>query len=118
MNPFHLTVAKLTEGERLRLARRRRGASQQAWADYCGVTLYRYRQWEADAEETPKEHRAKLGKLHEHEACFMLRVRSGIPLRQLARRLGVTPNWLCEIEHGRQPAGRLVAYWQKKLDTR
>ena len=113
-----MRLRDLTDGEQLRLERRRRGASQPEWAEWCGVTLYRYRAWETDAEKPPAHVMPELGKLRDYEACHVLRMRSEIPLKALAKRLGVTPNWLCEIEHGRQPAARLVAYWRRNMKAR
>jgi transcriptional regulator with XRE-family HTH domain len=113
-----MNAVDLTHGERLRIARRRRGSSQLDAADYYDVTLYRYRKWEDDAEEPPAEAKPKLGKLRDFEACHVLRVRRGVELQNLAAALDMTPNWLCEIERGRQPAAKLVRYWGRALRTR
>ena len=105
----------LSSGERLILGRRRRGLSQLARANFFGVTLYRYRAWEDEKQEPPARKVPKLGKLHDYEACYVLRRRRRIALQDLVAKLDVTPNWLCEIEHGRQPAGRLLAHWRRVL---
>lgn len=104
----------LNAGERLLLLRRRLDVSQVERAKKHGVTLYRYRGWEDGREPPPTRIVPRFGTLHDYEACYVLRRRHGIALQVLAARLGMTPNWLCEIEHGRQPAKKLVAHWLRQ----
>lgn len=107
-----MKVSDLTQGERFLIARRRHGWSQREHAAFLGVTLYRYRAWEGDAEKAPS---MPLGRLQPHEECFVRRRRAGIPLQAMADRLGVSRFWLAQMESGRAPVGALEAWWRKKL---
>lgn len=111
----------LTYGERLLLQRRRRGQSQRQAASAYGVTRYRYRAWELDdngKETGPLPPRAPLGRMHPHEACFILRRRKGLSVERLARRLRVTPEWLTQMEHGAAPVDRLARFWSSRGRSR
>lgn len=107
----------LTPGERLLLLRRRLGLSQVERAECFGVTLYGYRAWEAGTKQPPARVVPKFDKLHDYEACYVLRRRRGLALQDLATQLGMTSNWLCEIEHGRQPATKLLAHWRRRMKS-
>jgi len=106
---------KFTAGERLLLHRRRLGLSQVERAKKHRVTLYRYRGWEEGRVQPQARIVPGFGRVRDFEACYVLRRRSGIALQSLAALLRMTPNWLCEIEHGRQPATRLVAHWLRQM---
>ena len=104
-----LLLRDCTNGERLLLERRRRRQSQRKAANRHGVTRYCYRQWEAGIDESGP--RVPLQRLRPHEACFLLRRRAEIPLHKLARRMGISRWWLCQMEYGRESASRLVGFW-------
>ena len=112
MLPFPtVNTADLNRGERLLVLRRRERESQKKAAARHGVTLYTYRRWEDGKSDPP---RASIGKLKQHEDCFMLRHRSGMSLSDLARELGCVDWWACQMEYGRVSIDRLVAYWAAK----
>lgn len=106
-----MKISDLTIAERLLIARRRLGESQQEAADRLAVTLYRYRQLEAGM---GKIRAPKLGELAEHEICLVRRRRAGISLRELAKALGTSCWWVTQMEYGRAPVERLVRYWQMR----
>ena len=107
-----MQTSDLTNGERLLVLRRRRSdKSQKGAAAALGISLYKYRRWEADDDEPPKP---KLGALESHEAYFIMRRRAGKSLQELATEVNVSSWWLCQMEYGRAPLARLVAYWAPK----
>lgn len=73
------------------------------------VSHYRYRQWEVDEASPP---RVSVGRLADHEACFVYRRRSGMSVEDLSAKLGVTRNWVTEMESGRGNCQRLLAFWR------
>jgi len=103
-----MKTSDLTTGERVLILRRRKQESQQAASERHGVSLYRFRQWETDEEQAPK---VALGRLERCESCFVRRKRSGMPLHELASQMGVSRWWLIQMEHGKQSADALVAFW-------
>lgn len=106
----------LTYGERLVLWRRRRDFSQRQAARHWRTTRYRYRAWETDdngSETGPLPPRAPLGKLRVHEACFIMRRRSRLSVRALARRLSVTPTWITRMERGDAAPDTLIEHWRR-----
>lgn len=103
-----LRTADLSSAERLLVWRRREGLTQRQAARRLSVSQYRLRAWELGAGEPP---RVSLGRLLPHESCFLLRRRSGTSLEELARQLGVTPWWLCQMEGGSAPVDRLLRHW-------
>jgi transcriptional regulator with XRE-family HTH domain len=103
-----MQLRDLTRGERLLLERRRHGESQRAAADRHGVSRYRYRRWEADEDAGP---RVALERLRAYERCFLQRRREGLRLAELAHEAGLSRWWLCQMEYGAAPAGRLVRFW-------
>lgn len=107
-----MLLKDLTAGERLFLDRRRDEFTQDQAADWYGVTRYQYRRWESDEDQgAPK---VKLGRLHDYEECVIRRRRSGEALHELARKAGISRWWLCQMEYGRVPAERLVAFWASR----
>lgn len=101
----------LTAGERLLIARRRLGESQDEAGARLGVSRYRYRKWESDEYTDPGPPRANIGALKPFESCLIRRRRAGVSLAELAEAVGVTRWWLCQMEGGDAPADRLVAFW-------
>lgn len=91
------------------VSRRRKAQSQVDAAARFGVSLYAYRQWETETLECP--HTIGLGNLKPFEQCFLLRRRAGVTAGWLARKLGLSRWWLCQMERGDVDAARLVAFW-------
>lgn len=106
------TSSKLTNGERLSIARRRKGRTQEQEATARRVSLNAYKQAEADAENAPSIRAPAIGKVKPHEACRVLRVRKGLTLAKLSTKLGISEWWLCLIERGQAPIGRLLKFWK------
>lgn len=107
-----LKLRDLTSGERLLLLRRREHRSQIEMARTLGVTRYHYRLWELDEIEGAPS--ASLRKLRPYERCFILRRRSGLSQSEAAQEAGVSPNWVCAMEYGEAPSGRLEALWEAR----
>lgn len=108
-----MKIPDLTRGERLVLARRRAQKTQIEAARMHGVSIYQYGRWERgeDVDTVPG---CNLGRLRDYEICYVLRMRRGIPVGTLARRIGVSRWWLTQIEYGRAPAEVAVAHWREK----
>ena len=100
----------LTHAERLTIHRRRLGMSQRQMAKRHGVSLYCYRG--AEAGEVAGIPVPSLGQIEPFEKCFVLRLRSGQRLAEVAADMGVSINWLSAMERGKQPAEELVSYWR------
>lgn len=105
-----LRTSTLTRGERMLVSRRRKAESQIDAAARYNVSLYAYRQWETEALECP--HALSIGKLKPFEQCFLLRRRKGVTAGTLARKLGLSRWWLCQMERGDVDAARLVKFWR------
>lgn len=105
------TTSKLTNGERLRTARRRARQTQEKYANIRGVSLRAYKLAESDAKDAPSVRAPAIGELLPHEACMILRKRKGLTLADLAGKLGVTPWWLCLMEQGKAPVATLLKFW-------
>ncbi len=103
-------TSQLTRGERHLVKRRRTTESQVEAAERYGVSLYNYRQWETDTLKSP--HELGLGKLRNFEACFITRRRSGLSASAVAKRVGVSRWWFCQMERGDVDATRLVSFWR------
>lgn len=105
-----MRIPKLTNGEKLLVQRRRDDLTQPQAAEAADVSLYLWRKWEIDIGEPPS---VVTGRLLPHEACFIRRRRAGVSLASLADALKLSRWWICQMEYGRAPIGRLVAYWSK-----
>lgn len=103
-----MNIKDLTRGERVLLQRRRAGQSQRDAAEGHKVSLYCYRRWEVDEDETPE---VVLNNLLGFEACFFRRRRAGMSLKFLAEAMRVSRWWLCQMEHGRATTDQLIKYW-------
>lgn len=77
-----------------------------------GVTFYRYRRWEKGIGDPPIVFLK--GGLLDHEECYINRKRAGVSLGDLAKELGVTAWWLCQMEYGHASGIRLFDYWGHK----
>lgn len=101
----------LTPAERLTLFRRRKGWSQPTAARHYKVGLTSYRLWEAGKLDSLPT--VQLGALKPNEHCFILRRRSGLTQKTLAKKIGVCRFYLYGMELGQFPADRLMEYWVK-----
>lgn len=106
-----MKTSDLTRGQRLLVDRRRRGETQRVAAARHEVSLYSYRRWELDAEDSDAPTVA-IGSLKPHERCHLLRIRRGTSVQDLAADLGVSRWWLIQMEQGKVDATRLVVYWK------
>jgi DNA-binding XRE family transcriptional regulator len=103
-------TSDLTPGEKLVIQRRRDGTSQVKAAKKAKVSLFVYRQWEQDVEKPTTV--PKVGKLEDHEQCYVMRRRAGWTAQELADELEVCRWWLCQMERGQQDTQPLVDFWQ------
>lgn len=106
-----LKPGDLSPGERLLLWRRRAELTWYESAKRFDVTIKKYRMWEedrlSDGPEIPR-----LRKVQDHEACYLLRRRTGLHQDQLAEEVGVSRVWLNRMENGQENCSRLVDYWR------
>jgi len=106
-------VEKLKLNEALLLSRRRAGDGQARAARRHGVSLYRYRRWEAGV-ELDGIPRPRLGKIRAHERCLIARMRAGLTVAEFAKVAGVSRWWLIRMEAGQVPVDRLLAAWSRR----
>lgn len=107
-----MKTSELTFGEKLKLDRRRRGESQKDAAARWGMTLYAYRLAETGPEiASHKVIKPGIRRVHPYESCYLLRVRAGISVQKMAKRLDVSEWWLIQMEHGREDSTKLVEHW-------
>ena len=106
------TASQLTNGERLRIARRRRNLTQAQFARRFRVQLGAYKRIEADIARGIRAPAIK--RVLPFEACRVLRVRKGLTLGELAPRIGVSKWWLCLMERGAAPATTLLEFWTRR----
>lgn len=106
----------LTPGERLELVRRREHYSQADAAKLYGVTLNRYREWEAGRSRREIPH-LRVEWLGLNEWCWLQRQRAGMRLQDLADESGLHVAWLHKVEmhgHTNDALAQLVAYWENR----
>lgn len=72
------------------------------------MSLYTYRRWEENLSRPPG---VKLKGMYPHEHFVVLRIRSGLGISELARRIGITRSYLWFIESGKGPLAKLIDYW-------
>lgn len=100
----------VTEGERLRVMRRRAGLKRQEVAQLLGVSAPTARKWElAEADASPLE-------LQAHEWCLLMRERHGSNLGDLSAMLGLGVPWLSRAERGLLKPEQitvLVKFWER-----
>lgn len=106
---------QLTIPEKLFTHRRRNGLTQTDMANSVGLTLQRYNQIEKGHVEPTSLVRSRatgLGKLTMAEKCVILRRRAEYRIADVAHDLGVSKNWLGQMEKGKQPVSEALAnYW-------
>ena len=104
----------LTPGEKLLVCRRREGNTQMKESRAYKTPVRAYRLWESDERSsTAPQPRIKIGRLKEHEQCFLLRRRRKMTLLEAAKGVGVCRWWLRRMEKGEVSADRLVEYWRQ-----
>jgi transcriptional regulator with XRE-family HTH domain len=101
----------LSFGERLRTVRRREGLTQANAAAAYGMPLGAYKMAERDQPQAWSIPAPVLRTLRTYEACLILRKRLGLTLDQLSDEMGISKWWLCLMEQGKAPVGRLSSYW-------
>lgn len=104
------TTEELTKGERLHIARRRLGLTQNQMSKRVKATVGSYRKWEL-GELTKDCPVVGVGKLKDYERCFLLRKRHGYSLGELALEMGTCRWWISQMEKGEAPIDRLIEYW-------
>lgn len=102
-----------TKGESLVIWRRRKQLNQIDAARYYAVRPDTYRGWEADR-RTHDQESYHAGELKPHETCYLLRRRAGKYQKDIATEMGISRQWVIQMEEGTAPVERLVAYWEAK----
>lgn len=105
----------LTIGERLLIARRRQGESQEAAGRRYGMHRNFYGRVERDADRAPAAVTPpELGILTEDERCLILRRRAGRTQEDCAQEIGVTRFWFNQMETGRVSSETLARFWEAR----
>lgn len=99
-----------TRGERLFIARRRKGESQIDAAASRGVSVDIYADWEMDRRTHDQPHQ-QIGELKPHEVFTLRRRRAGMTQEELAERLDCTRLWVVQMERGTVNCDRLREFW-------
>jgi transcriptional regulator with XRE-family HTH domain len=99
----------LSKGERLFVWRHRRRLTRGAAARFFGVTLGRYKRWEAGT--TTGVPTVQLGGLEPQEHYVVLRKRSGYSLKDIAEKMGISTRKLRTMELGESPLDRQIDFW-------
>lgn len=107
-----LLTSNLTAAERMIIWRRRQEMSQDRAAKHWGVSPWEYRLWENG--ERSSQPPVKLGRLEDHEACFIARRRAGMTRLEMAKAIGMSHYPITQMERGRTSPERLVEYWFKQ----
>mgnify|MGYP001617550964 CR=1 FL=1 len=117
------TMANITGPERLVVARRRASLTQEGLRAKLKMTRRQYQRiesgrmspesWEAMLAEN-RAIRALVESIEDLEAwerCFLSRERSGMTLKELAKKVKRSKVWVGEMEHGRARPDVLVDFW-------
>ena len=107
-----MTITNITDQERLRVWRRRKGWSQERAARHFKVTPQKYFRWEHGQDGALPS--INLSKLKAHEVCFLMRKRVGLRQEALAKALKVCRWWLNQMERGLVPNNELINYWSQR----
>jgi len=110
----------LTASEALYIDRRRRGMTQARYAKIHRTSVDKIHKWEAglvpkdrDGEEFPcPKVDITWSQLSVNEQCVIMRRRNRMSRTDLADALGVSQQWVSQMERGRQNAAKLVSYWK------
>jgi transcriptional regulator with XRE-family HTH domain len=101
----------LTPGERLWLLRRRKRQNIEKAAAEYGVSAWVYSQWETDQNEGPDP---ELDIVHPWEHYAILRRRSGMTQKEVAKLIGISQRRVCYMEHGEYSHAHLMVFWEGK----
>lgn len=109
-------IVNLTLGERMTIARRRRGYTQRYVADLLCLPRRAMQELEADTYVGDVADRVKRfadlgGQFHDHERCFVARRRSGESVGAVSKATGVSRQWINEMESGRESCETLMRHW-------
>lgn len=108
-------VEGMTVGERLLIARRRSGESQETIARRLGMTRNVYGRVERDDEDIHSGiSLPELGELSQEEICILLRRRAGLTQEECAEKIGVTRFWFNQMETGKVSSSDLVKFWESR----
>jgi len=104
---------KLTDGERMRVARLRRNLTQGAYALRMGVSQSVVSRWEADELDIPKhiiKEQKRLGTISGAERAMIMRRRMGINIKDMAQDFGMSRYHIIKMESGRANAARYLEH--------
>ncbi len=110
---------KITDAERLRLARRRKRMTQNALAARFGMTARRASEWElSDDHEIPTRvaswARSVVSVPRTGEKAQVARRRAGKTIKQVARTLGCSHVHVIKMERGEAEASAYFAWLKEK----
>ncbi len=109
-----VTTKDLTPGERLRVARRRDGRTQEQYATRYDVTLRVYRRWEHDSiiprDDVPPL--VPVGRLSGGEQCYLARCRAGRSVASVAEESGLSVWTISRVERNNVCYLALLDYWR------
>lgn len=113
MSQIKQKLGSLSAQEKLRVWRRREKLTQPQAATTLEAPLEAYRTAERTGEGAAKLAKGlTLGKLHEGEKAFVLRLRSGKTIADVATAVGRCPFWVSRLEQGGKGNFDLLAnYW-------
>lgn len=108
-------IEGMSVGERLLIARRRSGESQETVARRFGLTRNSYGRVERDDEDLCAGiSLPELGELTQDEVCLILRRRAGLTQEECAEKIGVTRFWFNQMETGKVSVTDLVKFWESR----
>ena len=108
---------QLSTSERLLVYRLRKGLSQRDMATKVKIPYRHYLSVEKGFLPENQKFPAyvtNVSKLSNLEECILLRRRAGLSQLELGKKLGVSRQWVNEMENGKQEAERLLEYWRTK----
>lgn len=108
----HIELRELTQGEKLRLWRRRLKLSQKEAGRRFDVSGWTYGEMERGALPAPSYAWKGPFELHPYERCFIYRLRAGKTQREIASELGCSRIWVNRMETGQANCDHLIWYWE------
>jgi DNA-binding XRE family transcriptional regulator len=108
---------QLSTSEKLLIYRLRKGLSQKEMAEKVKIPYRHYLSVEKGFLPENKKFPAyvmNIAKLSNLEECIILRKRSKLSQLELGKELGVSRQWVNEMEKGKQDAERLLEFWRTK----
>lgn len=121
------TMSNISDTEKLVIARRRAGMTQEDLRKKIGLTRRQYQRIESgkvpavqwDSVVRGHKHLGPLIRsvehLDAHERCHLARLRAGMTLIEVGRKIGYAKFWVGEMEHGRARPDPLVDFWSKRF---